>query len=72
MVQLISFLISALGGVIGQLFAPTALPPGKSSVTHRMGSWLNPRASLDVLEIVQMLCSYGESNDGTSDVQPAA
>jgi len=71
-VQLSSFLISAPGGVTGQLFAPAALPPGKNSGTHRMGSWLNPRASLDVLEIVQMLCSYRKSNDDSSDVQPAA
>jgi hypothetical protein len=32
----------------GQLYAPAALPPGKNAGTHCIGSWVNPRAGLDV------------------------
>jgi hypothetical protein len=36
--------------VSGQLHAPAALPPGKSSGTHFIGGWVDPRASLEDLE----------------------
>jgi hypothetical protein len=31
----------------GQLYIPAALPPGKQPVTHLIGGWVGPRASLD-------------------------
>ena len=41
-------LTSALDEVGGQRHAPAALPPGKRPGTHCIGSWVAPRAGLDV------------------------
>jgi hypothetical protein len=36
--------------VDGQLHAQAALPPGKRPVTHCIGGWMGPRASLEGCE----------------------
>jgi hypothetical protein len=50
--------------VSGQLQAPVALHPGKGPLTRCRGGWLNPRASLDVLEKRKISGSCRDSNPG--------
>ena len=40
-------LTSAVCGVCGYRYAPTALHPGKSPGANRIGGWVDPRAGLD-------------------------
>lgn len=51
--------------LIGELHAPTALPPGKIPGTHSVGSWVSPRAGLDVSEKRHISCRFRESNPGS-------
>ena len=48
--------------LIGELHAPTDLPPRKIPVTHSIGSWVSPRAILDVSEKRQISCRFRQSN----------
>jgi len=48
--------------LIGELHSPTDLPPGKIHGTHSVGSWVSPKAGLDVSEKRQISCRFRESN----------
>jgi hypothetical protein len=51
--------------LIGEHHAPADLPPGKIPGTHSVGSWVSPRAGLDVSENRQISCRFRESNPGS-------
>lgn len=50
----------------GQLHAPSALPPGTSPSTHRIGCWVGPSLGLDVLENRKISCPDRDSNSEIS------
>ena len=50
--------------VSGQFHAPAALAPGKAPRTHCRGDWVNPSASLDVVEQRKISGSCRDSNPG--------
>jgi hypothetical protein len=52
--------------LIGELHAPTDLPAGKIPGTHSVGSWVSPRAGLDVSEKRQISCLFRESTPDRS------
>jgi hypothetical protein len=60
----------------GYLHSPVALPPihpGKQTPSTRfIGSWVGPRASLDVMEEREISCLCRKPNSGFSVVQPVA
>jgi hypothetical protein len=57
--QIHVILTSALVGV-GQLHAPATLPPReRAASTHWIGGWVDPRASLDNVEIRKFLTLSG-------------
>jgi len=60
--------MSSLDG--SQLHAPVVLPPGNNPGTHRIESWVDPRADLDVFEKIKSSCLYRDSNPGRSSSWP--
>jgi len=56
----------------GQLYIPAALPPGKQPVTHLIGGWVGPRASLDTAVVKRKIPSpCWDLNPQSSSPQPS-
>jgi hypothetical protein len=69
--KLHSFLILMLGGGSGQPDDQASLCLGKSPDTHSLGSWVGPRASLDLLEKRKTLCPCWDLKLRLSSLSPS-
>jgi hypothetical protein len=57
--------------VSGQIYAPTALTPGKDPGIYWIGDWVGSRTGLDVLEKRRISCPCRDSNPGPSSPYPS-
>jgi len=58
-------------GMNGQIHVPAALPRRKNPGNYWTGDWVDSTAGRDLLEKIQILCPYQDSNPGPSSKYPS-